>query len=258
MAPGIGLLLDNFLFSLFYRIMDPLASHSLMKRSALSDRVYDHLKTRIIDLDLEPGARLHAETLAAELDVSPTPVREALNRLAAEGIVTAAPYRGFRVSPLLSRGELVQLLQTRQVIEGAAVRQAATSRTEGGLRELVALVTRMDELSASEPLDVKAFNAADAAFHRLTVSSSGNRFFLQAFDALHTHVQIARHYQGRSVVEARIANAEHRELLTALSAQDAESAGEQARRHIDGVLARLQAHLAAHDGGLRGEDGEMP
>src|ERR1700754_4553252 len=93
-------------------------------RSALSDRVYHLLKARIIDLDLGPGERLHVENLAAQLGVSPTPVREALNRLSAERIVTAAAYRGFHVSLLLSSQELAQLLSARRVIETAAVGEA--------------------------------------------------------------------------------------------------------------------------------------
>lgn len=208
----------------------------------MTDRVYDLLKARIIDLDLAPGSRLNADRLSSELDVSPTPVREALNRLAAEGIVTVAPYRGFRVSALPDREDLVLLLRARQVLECAAVERTALVREESALQELATLVQSMDDLVTGRSLDVKAFNAADAAFHRLTVASSGNRFMLQALDALHVHVQIARHYQGRSIVDARRANKEHRLLLTALVARNSTRASARARAHIDAVLARLQAH----------------
>lgn len=233
--------------------MIPVPNADALQRSALTDRVYELLKTRIIDLVLEPGARLNADRLATEFGVSPTPVREALNRLAAEGMITVTPYRGFRVSALLSRADLALLLRARVVVESAAVEQAATRRDQLVLQELAALVTRMDELTVSSGVDVKAFNAADAAFHRLTVGASGNPFLLQAIDALHVHVQIARHYQGRSVAEARRANEEHRELLAALVASDARRASEAARRHVEGVLSRLQAHLEVHDGGTSDE-----
>lgn len=222
--------------------MEPTARAELPARSALTDRVYELLRTRIIDLVLEPGARLNADRLAADMDVSPTPVREALNRLAAEGLVTAAPYRGFRVAPLLSRSDLVQLLRARQVIECAAVEQAADFRDQLVLQELSALVTRMDELTRATPLDVKAFNSADAAFHRHAISASGNRFLLQASEALHVHVQLARHYQGRSTAEAERANEEHRRLVAAIADGDGERACLAAREHIDGVLDRLQNH----------------
>jgi DNA-binding GntR family transcriptional regulator len=233
--------------------MEPTASAEIPARSALTDRVYELLRTRIIDLVLEPEARLHAERLAADMDVSPTPVREALNRLAAEGLVTVAPYRGFRVSPLLSRSDLAQLLRARQVIECAAVEQAAGHRDKLVLQELSALVTRMDEIARATPLDVKAFNSADAAFHRLAVGASGNRFLLQALESLHVHIQLARHYQGRSVAEAKRANVEHGLLVAALADGDGERACAAAREHIDGVLDRLQTHLDLHEGGLVGD-----
>lgn len=230
--------------------MEPSAREELPARSALTDRVYELLRTRIIDLVLEPEARLNADRLAADMDVSPTPVREALNRLAAEGLVTVAPYRGFRVSPLLSRSDLAQLLRARQVIECAAVEHAASHRDQLVLQELSALVTRMDELTRAAHLDVKAFNSADAAFHRLTVGASGNRFLLQALESLHVHIQLARHYQGRSVAEAKRANVEHRHLLVAIAEGDGERACHAAREHVDGVLSRLQTHLGTHEGGL--------
>lgn len=224
-------------------------------RSALSDRVYGLLKIRIIDLELEPGERLNVDRLAAELDVSPTPMREALNRLAAEGLVAASPYRGFNVSPLLSHDDLVQLLSARRVIETAAVKQAAEECSSVDLQELAILVTRMEEITKASTLDAKAFNAADAAFHRLAIAASGNRFALQAFDSLHVHVQIARHYQDRSAIEAQRANHEHQRLLTAFANHDGEMASEEAALHLDGVLSRLQANLVAHNGGSIEGDG---
>jgi DNA-binding GntR family transcriptional regulator len=214
-------------------------------RSALSDRVYQMLKTRIIELDLGPGERLNVDNLAVQLEVSQTPVREALNRLSAEGIVTAAAYRGFHVSPLLSFPELAQLLSARRVIETAAVSQAPQGCSPTELNQLSELVAEMDRLTRADVLDAKTFNATDAAFHRMTVAMSGNRFLLTAFDSLHTHVQIARHYQGRSLDEACSANAEHHRMLAAFTAGDGKLAAHEAGLHIDGVLARLQSRIDA-------------
>jgi DNA-binding GntR family transcriptional regulator len=216
-------------------------------RSALSDRVYHLLKARIIDLDLGPGERLHVDHLAVQLGVSPTPVREALNRLSAERIVTAAAYRGFHVSPLLSSQELAQLLSARRVIETAAVSKAPAACTSTELEQLSDLVAEMDRLIQAGVLDAKTFNATDAAFHRMTVAVSGNRFLLTAFDSLHAHVQIARHYQGRSLDEARSANIEHHRLLAAFVEGNGESAAQEAGLHIDGVLERLRSRIDATD-----------
>lgn len=217
-------------------------------RNAISDRVYAALRSRIIDLEVEPGARLRIERISGEFDVSPSPVREALNRLAAEGLVSVQAYRGFRVSDLLDRHELGQLLQAREAIEVAAAREAALRSEADVIEELAALVTRMDELAAQPELDVKEFNATDAAFHRVIVEASGNRFLVQAFDSLHSHVQIARHFQGRSVDEARLSNAEHGRLLDALRHEDVERVGQEVAAHLGGVVVRLREGAADQAG----------
>lgn len=214
-------------------------------RSALSDRVYQLLKTRILDLDLGPGERLHVDNLSAQLGVSQTPVREALNRLSAERIVTAAAYRGFHVSPLLSSEELAQLLSARRVIETAAVGKAPAACTNTEVEQLSHLVAEMDRMIQADVLDAKTFNAIDAGFHRMTVAMSGNRFLLNAFDSLHAHVQIARHYHGRSLDQACSANIEHHRLLAAFAERNGELAAQEAGLHIDGVLARLQNRIDA-------------
>lgn len=209
-------------------------------RNAMTDRVYAVLRGRIIDLDLAPGDRLQIERLSRDLDVSPTPVREALNRLTAEGIVVQEAYRGFRVSALLNSDELAELLTARMVIESAAAHAAADNRSAEALARLRALVDEMAALAAEPTLDVKRFNAADASFHRAVISSAGNRFLLTAFESLHAHVQISRQYKGRSVAEARRSNDEHRQLLDALDERDQSRAEQIARIHIEAVRRGLQ------------------
>lgn len=208
-------------------------------RTAITDRTYTILRARIIDLELPPGARLRTERLSEELDVSPTPVREALNRLAAEGLIVQEPYRGFRVADLLDPAELVQLLRAREVIESAAVEQTAMFRDASVVTRLAVLTERMELLASADELDIKAFNAADAEFHRLTVSASGNRFLVEALDSLHVHVQIARHYQGKSVVAARLSNEDHRHLLESIGQGDSEAACAHVRTHINRVMDGL-------------------
>lgn len=217
-------------------------------RNAISDRVYAVLRSRIIDLEFEPGARLQIERISAEFDVSPSPVREALNRLAAEGLVSVQAYRGFRVSDLLDRNELKQLLEAREAIEVAAAREAALRSETAIIDELDALVARMDALASQPELDVKEFNATDASFHRTIVQASGNRFLVQAFDSLHSHVQIARHFQGRSVAEARLSNEEHGRLLDALRHDDADRVGLEVAAHLGSVVVRLREGAAEQPG----------
>lgn len=213
-------------------------------RNAMTDRVYGLLRAQIMDLELKPEAPLQILGLSKEFDVSPTPVREALNRLSAEGLVTVEPYRGFRVSELLSHEDLAQLLRAREVLECAAADRAVITGARRDLAELERVVDTMDELARAAELDVKAFNAADAEFHRRIVESSGNRFLVHAFDSLHTHVQIARHFQGRPPLEARRSNEEHRRILNALTSGSGDEVAQHVKSHIDGVLTRLKSDMA--------------
>ena len=208
-------------------------------RTAITDRTYDLVRALILDSDLSPGERLRIEHLSQRFNVSQTPVREALNRLAAEGLVVQEAYRGFRVSQLLDHVELVQLQAAREVIEVAAVDTISIPKVLQTLPKLKELVEEMGSLSAEEKLNIKAFNAADAEFHRLTVAAANNRFLLEAFDALHVHVQIARHYQGKSVEEAILSNDEHHKIVTLLEEGDKSGASGIVRQHIRGVADRL-------------------
>lgn len=210
-----------------------------LSQDALTDRVYAILRARIMDLDLEPGSRLNIDQLARELSVSPTPIRESLNRLASERLVQAEPYRGFRVERLLDHEEIRDLFEARTVIEAGAVSTSVDRLTPEDHERLTALVEELDALAGADDFDVDAFNAADASLHRITVAGSGNSFLLQTWEDLKVHAQIARNFQGRSAAEAARANAEHRELLAALVARDVDGARMQVTRHIHAVYSRL-------------------
>ncbi|MGH3516868.1 MAG: GntR family transcriptional regulator [Haloechinothrix sp.] len=206
------------------------------RRDGLVDRVYDVLRSRIIFCELEPGAKLNMDALSREMRVSQTPIREAINRLASERLVLIEPYRGVRVAPLLSEAQLNDLMRARLVIEVGAARSADIAVPEAAATELV---SRMDELARADALDVRAFNEADAAFHRTLVAAAGNEFLLQAFDDLKAHVQIARHFLRRSSGEAREANLEHRRILAAVRKEDRVRLQQELTAHVEGVLTRL-------------------
>src|SRR5699024_1034108 len=115
-------------------------------RNAMTDRVYERLRARIIDLELEPEASLQIERLSKEFGVSPTPIREALNRLSTEGLVEAHAYRGFRVAALLDDEDLPHLIRAREVIERAGASAAASLRNSTILAGLDERVSYMEEL----------------------------------------------------------------------------------------------------------------
>lgn len=206
-------------------------------RDALSDRVYDVLRTRIINGGLAPGSRLNMDALAREMKVSQTPIREAVSRLASERLVRVEAYRGALIAPLLTGEQLEDLMRARLVVEVAAV-TSPKARLVASV-ELDDLIKDMDRLARSRRLDVRAFNEADARFHRLLVMMGENEFLLQAFDDLRVHAQIARHFQGRSAGEARQANQDHKKINAALRGGDIGALAAELDRHVLGVLDRL-------------------
>lgn len=215
-----------------------------LRRDALADQVYELLRSRIINCELAPATRLNMDALARELQVSQTPIREAVNRLASERLVNVEAYRAVVVAALLSDAQLEQLMQARLVIELGSLRtdaprDPARGPSQTGLDALSNLVAEMDALVTGAKLDIRRFNEADARFHRLLVAAGGNEFLLQAYDDLKAHVLIARHFQGRSISEARQANEEHRRMLAACEEGDVEALAAETEQHVRRVLHRL-------------------
>src|SRR5262245_52210340 len=143
-------------------------------RDGLTDRAYETLRDRILDGRLAPAERLQIDRLSKELGVSHTPVREALNRLTSEKLVTLAPYKGFSVTPLLDVESLRQLLEARRVIELGALERSVRLATTSDLDGLRQVLAKLDGIVAEPELDIVSFNQLDAEFHRMTVTPCRN------------------------------------------------------------------------------------
>jgi DNA-binding GntR family transcriptional regulator len=113
-----------------------------LKRSTLGDDVYETLRSAVLEHTLKPGDRVNIDALARELEVSPTPVREALARLESEGLLRKRPLAGYTVSPLLTRREFDDMFDMRLLLECAAARWAASRATEAQRLELVTEAAR--------------------------------------------------------------------------------------------------------------------
>src|SRR3954452_4463078 len=93
---------------------------SRLRRSTLGDDIYDVLRARILEHSMQPGDRVNIDALARELEVSQTPIREALARLESDGLVRKRPLVGYTVSPLLTRAEFTRMFEMRLLLECAA------------------------------------------------------------------------------------------------------------------------------------------
>lgn len=228
----------------------PVGGRTALRR-ALRDEVFDALLERIAGGQVEPDAPLGIDPLAAELGVSPTPVREALVQLEGTGLVVRTALRGYRVAPPLSREALDELFDARRIIEVGAARLAAGApELLPALRRLHAEhVARAEALqrSAEQTLrtELNEYLQADWAFHQAILEAAGNRFLSQMAQHMSTHGQRLRQFLDTQHTDADLAVAEHAEILAAFESDDADAAADAMSRHIDAVHARAVADFGS-------------
>ena len=176
-----------------------MAPKKSIERIALPDQVYEVLRERIFDRVFAPDEKLNIEALARELQVSATPVREALSRLSAEGLVRIAPYVGAKVAPMPSPDHYRQLYELRLVLEPWAAAEAAKHKEPTALAEMSLALQAMEATElAKRYRRFKTFSDADEAFHRAIFKGACNEPALQTFIDLNTHLHIARLYIDRN------------------------------------------------------------
>jgi DNA-binding GntR family transcriptional regulator len=211
-------------------------SDSRLEIASVVDQVYGVIRERILTGDLPRGARVHQEDVAADLGVSRTPVREALRRLAAEGLIEMRTNRGARVTDL-QRDDMRQPYEARLVVEPGAARLAAQ-------RELPKPRARMRRAVAAQRRaipDVARTFAANREFHIALAEASGNAFLLQFIE----HLWVARigqaiyEHQAETPEQMSLDADEHEQILEAVEAGDARRAESLTRRHIADAMKRM-------------------
>ncbi|MGO4535582.1 GntR family transcriptional regulator [Leifsonia sp. 2MCAF36] len=204
-------------------------------------QVYGRLRAQILDLDRVPGSRLTERGLETELGASRTPLRAALMRLEAEGLVSRDG-RGWQVSPI-DLGEIARLSELRDAVETAAARLSCARASDAEIAALAALVDGFDH---SRPADDAVRAGTD--FHVRLAALSGNRFFADAVDSAMTRLARSRWLVARS----GDAWDEHREIVGLIAARQADAAAERIHEHIVGTHERLVTALDADARALRG------
>lgn len=204
----------------------------------LWEKVHAHLRDEILANRLPPGTVLSEVPLAASLGVSRGPVREALGRLAAEGLVTVRPRRGAVVSAL-SHDEFLEAYQVREALEALAIRLAVPLLTDEDLAHLDQLVERQAEAVEGDRID--EFFALNAEFHALFVRVSRNSRLQDMYSQLIGHMgrYLMRSLALRGTVRRSLD--EHRAIARACRARDPIRAEQLLRDHISVPQRRLQA-----------------
>jgi DNA-binding GntR family transcriptional regulator len=212
---------------------------SLVLPIAPPDRIADSVYTRLSDAifagRLRPGTRLSVPALAAQLGVSRSPVREAVQRLTAERLAREEPRRGAVVASV-GTAELARLYEVREVLEGLAARLAVQNQGRRLVGELRSVLAAHELAVASTAL--AAHTEADLRFHGLIRAASANPELIGMLDSIQARVRLA---MVTTTVTAgpRRALVDHQAILAAVSAGDPDLAEQRAREHI----ARLRQSL---------------
>lgn len=197
-------------------------------------QAYDALIERIRSGQLTPGTRLREEDLGAELGVSRTPVREALARLQARGLVEIAS--GGLAVVALTRPRIVELYAMRGMLEGAAARFAAQNASVGDLAGL----RHVSELFAAADDDAEAVARLNIAFHEAIYEAAHNRYLTRMLADLNDSLALLQSTTFSVTGRSEAAKIEHGRIFSAIEARDADGAEIAARDHIDHALeARL-------------------
>ncbi|MGC9372272.1 MAG: GntR family transcriptional regulator [Thermovirgaceae bacterium] len=199
--------------------------------STASEYVYRELRKRIFGKKLRAGQRLPEASIARELEVSRTPVREALRRLANEGLVDFVPNLGARlVFPTTE--EVHDAYELREYLERLAIRKAAQRIRPPDLYRLEENIHEEEKAFAERKLD--DYLRVNIAFHRIIAESSGNRMLAEFVGNVLSRIYVYMVlFESFFDFESNPSLEEHRQLLEALRQKDADLAENLIRTHVD-------------------------
>jgi DNA-binding GntR family transcriptional regulator len=212
-------------------------------RTGLTDGAYDALEEMILDQKLAPGTYLNIDQLARSLEVSTSPLREALARLHAKRLVRMEPYVGYFVEEMPDKGYYHELIDLRLMLECFAARSGAPMQSSGSTEIMEQAVRAMRKLKVGGTYkDYRVFNAWDARFHRALVESCRNRPLLQAYLDLNIHLHEARLYVIVGGVNTKAAVHDHELILAKFKTGNGEAAEDAVRSHLNNARKRLLGH----------------
>jgi len=206
--------------------------------TVVTQRIANHLRTAILRGTIGPGERVRQEDIAQQLGASRLPVREALQMLAAEGLVEHEPNKGARV-PWLSMHEVDVMYRMREQLEPLALAESLPSLTPGDFLRLDEI---QDEIETG--VEVDRFLELDREFHLRTYSACG----IEQLTTTVTRLWNSTQYYRRAFMQLTgpgrrwVVNAEHRLLLDAIERRDETDAG----RFLAGHIRRTRIELRRH------------
>jgi len=220
---------------------DGIAGTSLLRRpTRLGDEVYNAIYANLMSLKIPPGGRISVDSLVRELGVSQTPIREALSRLEAQGLVVKTHLVGYSAASQMDQNRLEQLYELRLLLEPFAAGRAATNMTDEAIASLEAIDMSMRSIeNPNSRLAYGEFAQRDSDFHDLIAVNSGNELVQATLAHLHTHVHLFRlFFHSRATAEA---NDEHDRIIQAIKSRKSTEATAAMREHVERSRKRFMS-----------------
>lgn len=219
-----------------------LAERGLLRPAALVAETYNAILNRIRSLQIRPDERITIDELVRDLGVSQTPIREALSRLEAEGLVLKTHLVGYRTLAALTRAQVKQLFKLRILLEPYCAARGASRLTDEQKRALRELNDEMTVLAKARSADIVQFVRLDEELHSIVAEASGNAMVAEALSKSHAHVHITR-LALRHPLDPEIM-AEHSKIVSALNDGDPNFGERAMRSHITASRRRLLGSMA--------------
>ncbi|GAA1995694.1 GntR family transcriptional regulator [Microbacterium ulmi] len=225
---------------------------------SVADRTYEHLRGAILAGDLSGGSPLREERIAADLGVSRTPVREALRRLGAEGLVVIDTNRGAQVSSWTER-DLDEIYGIRALLEPYGARLAASQASDQELEELVQLYKSMEHAVRSQGPETTMESARlTLVFHKLVLALSGSTRLVSTVASIVAFPVLYRAQASYSSSRLLQGHAEHGMIVQALLDRDPALAEATMRHHILAARAEDRRLFKLHADPAHGSVDPLP
>lgn len=207
----------------------------------LSNWVVTTLRKKILDGEYSPGEKLDQDSIADELNVSRTPIREALKTLASEGFVEILPYHGAYI-PSFSKQDIQDVYEVRRIIESEVILQAVPLIPEEGMKRLEGILRQEEEslLDGNE----QNYHKADLEFHDLISGYCKNQLLIEILENLNNRILRIRGFAlHQSGPHLKMSHEEHKEIYQVMQARDAEKASTLMSDHLKKSAERIKAFI---------------
>jgi DNA-binding GntR family transcriptional regulator len=223
--------------------MEPMSAEVIpIPRAALHEQVAQRLRQMLVEGRIAPGAKLNERELSESLNVSRTPLREAIKMLAAEGLVELLPNRG-AVAVSLTEEDILHTFEVMAGLEAQAGELAAERITEAELAEIRAMQFEM--MAAYTRRDLSAYYTLNARIHSAINAAAKNPVLAQVYQQVNARLQALRFRSNQDGEKWRNAMKEHEKMIEALAAHDGKAMREVLLAHLrnkrEVVLEQLRA-----------------